>query len=369
MSLFTTHNLKDLVPLKDAIEMLEGIKPYRDRIIEKPSFYNYGNEIFVADQEDARYDGNFASDSKGLDQTLTRLGLPQTVGRTAAKLDAMKELASMMNKAWSQSPNPILFRHKDEGIFSSVSPSYKRIDTRVVFPFLLDRLGENSNWQVSRPVITSGHSRLIAVALDKGKTLNSEDLFPGMGLMNADDSTGKTLTEAALWRFLCANGMSIPLLRSAFFTRIHRGRRQLPGELFPADLPAEIIDLVPDEEGIWMAFDKSVEIVRMAMDQPINGNQSHYLAGLADWAGATEKEQAQLANMDYNGTVWGFTNRITQLGRDSSKPQDTTAYEKKAWEYLTQATNEWAGPTEAEHFNLQLCKEGRKLIDLATIRK
>lgn len=347
--------------VQEAIDRIEAMPGYNDQIMAKPFFVSQENQIYI--DRPMRDPLRIQPESKALGQILARVGLPQHLGPKALAIGAADELTEMMNKALRLEPKDFLFRSVGQETFAAMSPSYKRMDTRLMFPEQLRRLDLDTNWRVAALNLQPGLSSLMAVAWDRARPIQRDDLVPGLRMFNGDDGGSKWAALAAIWRVVCGNGMTTMLAEMVNNQRVHRGARQRIGYLQPVSLETDAIDCFPDEEGVFRAFASSLEGIERAMDTRVPGLEAEYLAGMGSILKLAPKETEAMASKTtagFQGTVWDFTNRMTELARDLKKNERAKALEGQAWEYLGKA----AGPTETERmrFNAHLLNQGRLVM-------
>ena len=331
--------LAKLTPLGNLQGMAQSLKPYDDRLFQRPYFeVAFDGRIIAHD----RANGSTAymvlnPETKVEKQLCAKLGLPGTLPEKLRELDCQDDLANILTKASQRGPDYHLFRGNDEGGFAALTPSYLRLDNRDVLGPMLNLLPAES-WAARR--INLGDptfSSFELVHTGSARMVNGDRLMMSLTGSNSEDGSGTLNIALSILRLACLNGLLIPMHSFIKAKIIHRGSRQ--SALGAAGLSPKVLDLIPSEDGIWTAASQALDLIELAQGNyaPAAYERGHLTLGIADAFGMSFREREAILNNAGGGaeSVWDWTNALTKLHTlDGIKPRRVHEINGHAWNFL-----------------------------------
>lgn len=332
--------LSKLKPMDAFIQEAKRWTPYDDVVFQKPRFdVNGRGELMVWDQDDSAMIRAINPETKAERQIATRLSLPSAMPDKLRSIGAVDEMASIFNKAASQKEmGASLLRSNDQGGFAFLTNAYKRLDNRIVLGPTMGLLNPDQ-WAVKDLHYKDpGFSRFYLIHKESARIVNGDRLMTALVATNAEDGSGKLTYALSILRLACLNGATVPMTHFAKTSMVHRGSRHSAGELAAmADVDSSILDLIPDEDGIFRQAETAVLKIQMASNHAVPYPQASMGYGLANWAGMLPRERdlfLQHKDGKYPGdNLWAWVNAMTELGHTENVKRNA-GFEQLGWGLL-----------------------------------
>lgn len=335
----TETYLEKLPPISTFIDRTGTLPIYKDVVYAAPEF-GFDETlglITVKESQSIRGEQYINHTSKAERQIATRLGLPSALPEKLRAIGAERELAGIFNKAVHHSNRDFMMRENpDDGlVFAGLTPSYRRMDNRHVLRPVLELLDQNE-WLAKDWHISPQHTSINILMKSTAIVVNGENLIYGLNISNSEDGSGRLVTMGRIMRLLCSNGM-MRVLMSNGLSMVHRGRRHRPGELDNDMDLAGILEMFPDEDGVYRSAMDTVTMVKDAMERVVPYNREEMLYGTADFAGATfaEREEMLKSASQYDESIWGYANVINHVAHQNNQVRNSEL-EKSAWGMVSQ---------------------------------
>lgn len=361
--------LAKLKPITQLAELSKTWKPYDDQILVAPAFEMDALGRLVALD---RADGSTRTvivnaGSKAEKQLAGRFNLPMALPEKLRALDAHDELARIFDKASRRDEKEILFRSNDDGAFAALSSSYLRMDNRTILGPTLEKLDPDTWGARELNFGDPSFSSWDMIHRGSARIVGGDRLMIALAGMNSEDGGGRLRFSLKILRLACLNGLIIPMQSFVSADLVHRGSRLDEAALAMQDLPLKILDMVPDEEGVFSQAANAIDLIARAQDDTLGGyDQDHLAYGIASWTGLTmgERNKFMEAKSDkyQKDTVWAWTNSLTELAK-SDDHRRNSELQTKSWEFLRAAVG-------SDSFGYVQSEKGREIYqrELAKVK-
>jgi hypothetical protein len=356
--------LGKLKPITELQEESKTWRPYEDSIFINPHFeLDDRGQLLVHDGRTMR-DKTLIVDpsSKAERQLASRLGLPSALPEKLRGIGATEELARIFDKAARQGPEETLFRATEGGVFAALSPSYLRMDNRIILGPMLSTLDPDAWGARNLHFADPSFSSWSLVHRESARMVGGDRLMVALTGSNSEDGGGSLRWSVEILRLACLNGLLLPMQSIVSTKMVHRGRRIAEEALAMAHLPAKVLDMVPDEDGMFSTAENAFGRIERAQEITMGFNEEELIQGIGAWAGMTMGERNNFRAFKLEkyrqDSVWHWSNAITELGKSEKNPRRNMEIQTKAWEFMCKATEE-----NAFAFAWKLASDGRDRLN------